>query len=122
MEIGNKNNIYVEIKNLLENAKKQVLTSINSTMTMTYYLIGKRIVEEEQLGDKSYGKYIVETLSTELTEEFGKNFSKRNIYLMIKFYQIYSQSEIVKSVISQSQNPFKLSWTHYIRLVRIINI
>ncbi|MGL5950070.1 MAG: DUF1016 N-terminal domain-containing protein [Cetobacterium sp.] len=123
MELESRNDIYSEIKNLLENARGKVLSAINSTMTMTYYLIGKRIVEEEQKGDTraGYGKELIKNISRTLTEEFGKGFTVRNLELIRKFYITYSQDEKTKSLISKSKNPFKLSWTHYIRLVRIEN-
>ncbi|MGL6132528.1 MAG: PDDEXK nuclease domain-containing protein [Fusobacteriaceae bacterium] len=123
MDLESKNDIYSEIKNLLENARGKVLSAINSTMTMTYYLIGKTIVEEEQEGDTraGYGKELIKNLSENLTEEFGKGFKRRNLETMRKFYLVYSQEEKTQSMIAFSENPFKLSWTHYIRLVRIEN-
>ncbi|MGL4864414.1 PDDEXK nuclease domain-containing protein [Cetobacterium sp.] len=124
MELKRDSHIYDEIKSLLENARKKVLSTVNSTMTMTYFLIGKNIVEEEQNGESraEYGKELIKNLAVQLTEEFGKGFTVRNLELIRKFYMTYSQDEKTKSVISFSENPFKLSWTHYIRLVRIQNI
>ncbi|MGL5951152.1 MAG: DUF1016 N-terminal domain-containing protein, partial [Cetobacterium sp.] len=95
MDLESRNDIYSEIKNLLENARGKVLSAINSTMTMTYYLIGKRIVEEEQEGNTraGYGKELIKNLSRTLTEEFGKGFTVRNLELIRKFYITYSQDE-----------------------------
>ena len=86
-------------------------------MTQTYWLVGQKIVEEEQNGESraKYGKAILKTLSTELSEEFGKGFSVDNLENMRKFYKAYSKSE------TASRN-FKLSWSHYIFLTRISNI
>lgn len=119
-----KDNLYHDIKSLLENARKKVLSTVNSTMTLTYFLIGKKIVEEEQNGElrAEYGKELIKNLATKLTKEFGKGFTVRNLELIRKFYMTYSEDEKTKSVISFSENPFKLSWTHYIRLVRIQNV
>jgi predicted nuclease of restriction endonuclease-like (RecB) superfamily len=82
-------------------------------MLTTYYEIGRRIVEQEQQGkeDANYGEYILVRLSKSLSGSFGRGFSKRNLELMRQFYLTY---RIAKSPISQS-----LSWTHYIRLIRI---
>lgn len=82
-------------------------------MIKTYYEIGRRIVEQEQQGKEvaNYGDYILVRLSESLSGSFGKGFSKRNLELMRQFYLTY---RIAKSPISQS-----LSWTHYIRLMRI---
>lgn len=119
-----KDNLYHDIKALLENARKKVLSTVNSTMTLTYFLIGKKIVEEEQNGElrAEYGKELIKNLATKLTKEFGKGFTVRNLELIRKFYMTYSEDEKTKSLISFSENPFKLSWTHYIRLVRIQNV
>ncbi len=101
------------IKELLEAARKDVVKQVNTTMLMTYFEIGRRIVEQEQKGESQadYGQYLLVHLSESLSGRFGKGFSKRNLELMRQFYLTY---KIAKSTISQS-----LSWTHYIRLMRI---
>lgn len=101
------------IRELLVEARQNVVKQINATMIKTYYEIGRRIVEQEQQGKKvaNYGDYILVRLSESLSGSFGKGFSKRNLELMRQFYLTY---RIAKSPISQS-----LSWTHYIRLMRI---
>ena len=101
------------IKELLEAARNNVVKQVNTTMLMTYFEIGRRIVEQEQNGasQANYGQYLIKRLSESLSGRFGKGFSKRNLELMRQFYLTY---RIAKSSISQS-----LSWTHYIRLMRI---
>ncbi len=116
MEIE-KRDIFVDIKNIIELSRKKVITSINSTMTTTYFLIGKRIVEEEQGGEKraEYGKSLIKNLSIRLTESYGKGFSERNLEQMRKFYLTYSISQTVSA-------EFKLSYSHYLTLMRVENI
>lgn len=101
------------IRVLLVEARQSVVKQVNATMIKTYYEIGGRIVEQEQQGKEvaNYGDYILVRLSESLSGSFGKGFSKRNLELMRQFYLTY---RIAKSPISQS-----LSWTHYIRLMRI---
>lgn len=101
------------IRVLLVEARQSVVKQVNATMIKTYYEIGRRIVEQEQQGKEvaNYGDYILVRLSESLSGSFGKGFSKRNLELMRQFYLTY---RIAKSAISQS-----LSWTHYIRLMRI---
>lgn len=101
------------IRVLLVEARLSVVKQVNATMIKTYYEIGRRIVEQEQQGKEvaNYGDYILVRLSESLSGSFGKGFSKRNLELMRQFYLTY---RIAKSPISQS-----LSWTHYIRLMRI---
>lgn len=101
------------IKQLLTEARKGIVRQVNTTMLNTYFEIGRRIVEQEQHGkdEANYGEYILVRLSESLSGSFGKGFSKRNLELMRQFYLTY---RIAKSPISQS-----LSWSHYIRLMRI---
>ena len=104
-----------DIKTLLHSAKDRVYQTINTTMTQTYWEIGKRIVHEEQAGEKraKYGKEIIKNLSLELTKEFGKGFSVDNLENMRKFYSAYPKSETVS-------RKFELSYSHYIFLSRIM--
>ena len=117
MDIEIKKDIYDEISNLLKEARKSIVSNINTTMTKTYFLIGKRIVEEEQNGNEraTYGKNLIKNLSKKLTNEFGKGFSERNIEQMRKFYKTYSIPQTLSA-------EFKLSWSHYLILMRMENI
>jgi len=105
-----------QVKQLLWEAQKGVVRSVNTIMVQTYFELGKRIVEHEQLGNEqsNYGEYILDRLSKDLSKEFGKGYSKRNLELIRKFYLTY---RIAKSPISQS-----ISWTHYLHLMRISNV
>ncbi len=111
------NNIYQEIKELLYSAKNRVYQTINTTMTETYFQIGKRIVEEEQGGEirAEYGKSLLKLISVQLINEFGKGFSVDNLENMRRFYLAFQKSETVS-------RKFELSWSHYIFLTRIENI
>ena len=117
MDIEIKKDIYDEISNLLKEARKSIVSNINTTMTKTYFLIGKRIVEEEQNGNERaiYGENLIKTLSKRLTEEFGKGFSKTNLKQMKSFYIAYRKGQTVS-------DQFKLSWSHYLILMRMENI
>lgn len=117
MDIEIRKNIYEEIRGLLKSARESIVSNVNSTMTKTYFLIGKRIVEEEQNGNEraEYGKSLIKNLSLELTKEFGKGFSQRNLEQMRKFYKVY---EIPQTLSAE----FKLSWSHYLILMRMDSI
>jgi hypothetical protein len=88
-------------------------------MAKTYFLIGKRIVEEEQDGNKraEYGKNLIKMLSEKLTKEFGKGFSETNLEQMRKFFKVYG---IPQTLSEEFQ--FNLSWSHYLILMRIEDI
>ena len=117
MKLKIKKDIYEEIHDLLYKARENIVSNINSTMTKTYFLIGKRIVEEEQNGNKraEYGKNLIKILSEKLTKEFGKGFSQRNLEQMRTFYVRYSIPQTLSA-------EFKLSWSHYLILMRIEDI
>src|SRR5690606_12088678 len=105
-----------KVTNLLKQARSSVVNSINRTMVYTYFEIGRMIVEEEQGGRvrAEYGKHILQELATRLTSEFGKGFSQRNLEQMRQFYLIYSKTQTVSA-------EFNLSWSHYLKLMRIDN-
>ncbi|ATV57531.1 PDDEXK nuclease domain-containing protein [Fusobacterium pseudoperiodonticum] len=119
MKMEIKKDIYQEIHDLLHNARQNIISNINSTMTKTYFLIGKRIVEEEQDGNKraEYGKNLIKMLSEKLTKEFGKGFSETNLEQMRKFFKVYG---IPQTLSEEFQ--FNLSWSHYLILMRIKDI
>lgn len=111
------NNIYQEIKKILQQARNKVYLTANSTMVEAYWQIGKRIVEEEQNGKEraEYGKSLIKTLSKRLFQEFGKGFSETNLEQMRKFYKVYE----IPQTLSEK---FRLSWSHYLILMRMEKI
>ncbi|MEA5403621.1 PDDEXK nuclease domain-containing protein [Arcicella sp. DC2W] len=117
-------NLSKKISDLLNEARKRVLQTVNHTMVLTYFEIGRMIVEEEQNGKEraDYGKQLLSELSHSLNKEFGKGFSITNLQQMRQFYLIYSKQQTlsVKSEKGQIEsNEFKLSWSHYLKLMRI---
>ena len=113
MEISN--NYINEIKKILKNARQKAYTAVNSAMVEAYWEIGRRIVEEEQRGKEraEYGKEIVKNLSKELTEEFGKGFSRRTLWEMRKLYVYFSDYEKVRTLFAQ------LTWSHFQKVLRV---
>lgn len=93
--------IFQQVAELLQNARQQVLRTVNSTMTITYFEIGRIIVEEEQRGKEraEYGKKLLKSLSKELTKEFGKGFSLVSLENIRKFYLTYSNSESLTRIL-----------------------
>ena len=117
MDIKLKKDIYEEIRGLLKSARENIVSTINSTMAKTYFLIGKKIVEEEQNGEEraEYGEELVKNLSLKLTKEFGKGFSKTNLKQMKSFYIAYRKGQTLS-------DQFRLSWSHYLILMRMENL
>ena len=125
-----KNDLVERIENLIQNTKKQTISTINTAMVYTYYEIGRMIIENEQQGEQraEYGKAVIKELSIRLTNKFGKGFSAQNLANMRQFYVIYSQNSSIfqtlsrKSAQTSFDNPkFTLSWSHYLKLMRIDN-
>ena len=105
-------NYYNEIKNELinNNVNRKVKNySINKNDLNTYYNVGKMLRE----AGKHYGDGIIEEYSKRLTGDLGKGYSKRNLWLMLRFYEL---KEKVQTVSAQ------LSWSHYCELLSFENI
>ena len=113
--MGISNNYINEIKKILKNARQKAYTAVNSAMVEAYWEIGRRIVEEEQRGKEraEYGKEIIKNLSKELTEEFGKGFSRRTLWEMRKLYVYFSDYEKVRTLFAQ------LTWSHFQKVLRV---
>ena len=133
-------NLVSEIRKILSEAKKNIATTVNTTMVITNWHIGQYIVEYEQGGKEraEYGTQLLKRLSEDLTKEFGQGFSYRNLQLFKKFYQTFP---IVQTLSAQSLNPetkkgqtvsakfsdkaiaslLKLNWSHFVRLLSVKN-
>jgi len=81
-------NLYKSISSLIAEARKSVRSTVNSAMVITYWNIGRLIVENEQGGKEraEYGKAVLKELSAKLTAEFGKGFELTNIKYMRQFF------------------------------------
>ncbi|WP_424945760.1 PDDEXK nuclease domain-containing protein [Candidatus Spongiihabitans sp.] len=106
---------HADIKQILEAARNRAHSAINAAMVEAYWLIGKRIVEEEQQGEKraTYGKRLLENLSIDLGQEYGKGFSYANLRNFRQFYLTYPGQKICYTVCS------KLSWSHNRLIMRV---
>ncbi len=120
------------VSEVLAQAKKNAKTAVNLAMVYAYYEIGRMIVEEEQHGQNraTYGKQILRELSGYLSKKYGKGYSAENLKLMRRFYMVYLHDQIGETVFTQFKNlpkvgtgrKFYLSWSHYLKLMRIDNI
>jgi len=107
----NVNPIFEEIKQLVNNSRQRVYTTVNSEMLNLYWNIGKIIMVIQQGNERAnYGETVLEKLSEKLTNEFGKGFSARNLRTMRKFYLVYPIWKTLSS---------KLTWSHYLELIKI---
>lgn len=103
---------YLQIKRLMEEARSSVTRTVNTTILSTYHEIGRTIIEDEQnhLDRAEYGKSLMETLSKDLSQDFGRGFSRSNIFNMRRFYLTYPKIQTLSG---------KLTWSHYCELLGI---
>ncbi len=122
---------------LIQYARQIAAKQVNLVQLMTYYSIGRWIVEEQQQGQSraQYGKQVIKKLSETLTEQFGRGFSEDTLKNARKFYLTYKDriSETVFSLFAiqksetvfsffEKETPFSLPWSHYLLLMRIKNL
>ena len=83
-------NFYENIKKLMSESRKHVVTYVNTTMLFTYWNIGKMIVEEQGGDSKAkYGNKLIAELSKQMTFDFGKGFDERNLRYMRQFICLF---------------------------------
>ena len=99
---------YADIKDILVQARNKAQSAVNSAMVEAYWLIGQRIVQEEQQGNSraGYGERLLENLSNALSASLGKGFSYANLRNFRQFYLTYPDQAICYTLCS------KLSWSH----------
>ena len=104
--------VYSSIKELMDNARNSVAKEVNNILIQTYWEIGRIIVEDEQgNSDRAeYGKQLITDLSKRIKKEYGKGFSKSNLFNMRNFYLCFPIFQTVSG---------KLSWSHYCELLSI---
>ncbi len=122
------------IVELLEMARCGAARAVNSVIASAYWEVGRRIVQEEQNGREKagYGERLMDRLSSDLMAQFGRGFSRSNVFQMRQFY--LAHLEIVQTPSGQSEAPgtvqtpsgqlqqlpaFPLSWSHYVRLLTV---
>lgn len=110
----NYSGLVLGIGNILEEARNRTYYQVNRILVKTYWEIGRRIVQFEQLGEGKarYGKNLIDKLSKDLKLQYGKGFGRDNLYFMRAFFFKYQKIETLSR---------KLSWSHYVELIKIDN-
>lgn len=113
----NKDVFFDDILQILTTARENTYTIINTEMVEAYWLMGKRIVEEEQKGATKtiYGESMLKILSIDLIDKFGKGFSYANLRNFRQFHLTYPEDSICYTLCS------KLSWSHNRLIMRLEN-
>ena len=98
--------LFEKIEGVIKSSRKKVRQHVNNVLLITYWQIGKIIIEDELKGNyrADYGKEVLKSLSEQLTSDFGKGFDIRNLQYMKQFYKNFPIANALRS---------ELSWTHY---------
>ncbi len=113
-EVNYQKPLFNEIKNLIEESRLQVARTVNTTMSLLYWNIGKKINQEiSQERTENYGKQIVATLWRQLEKEYGNSFSEKNLRRMMQFESLFPDEKMVCSMMKQ------LSWSHIKEIIPI---
>ena len=104
-----------DIRTIITRARNRAYQSINEVLIRSNWEIGKRIVEEEQLGKQraDYGIQLIKSISQQLTTEFGSGYGVRNLAYFKQLYQYFPDWEILHARV---QN---LTWTHLKSILRV---
>ncbi len=117
MELGmDRNSVFLnDIREIVETGLRQAYQGVSSIMINTYWLVGKRIVEEEQHGEvrAKYGIGLMDFLAVELSKEYANGFSARDLRNYRQFYLSFSDFEIWYARVPN------LKWTHFRSLLRV---
>jgi predicted nuclease of restriction endonuclease-like (RecB) superfamily len=134
------------IAEVLSSARQAAARSVNALMTASYWETGRRIVEAEQKGKRraGYGEQLIERLSVDLTEQFGRGFSRQNLWQMRQFFLTWDVNQIlqtpsgeftklqtasgesliklsnsVRLTLTDLAQAFVLPWSAYVRLLSV---
>ena len=108
-------NFVADIHSIIEQGRHQAYTTVSLVSLITYWNVGRRIVEEEQHGEirATYGTQLIKNLADELTPIYGKTYSKRNLDYYKKFYILFPDIEIVNTRVHN------LDWSHVRRVLSV---
>jgi predicted nuclease of restriction endonuclease-like (RecB) superfamily len=116
MELANINSEIVnQIRGIIEQARNNVIVTVNNELLLSYWQIGKLIADSEKangLNDATARSFIL-AISKVLTKELGRGFSRSNLFNMRNFYLNYSDVQTVSG---------QLSWSHYCELLAVSDI
>lgn len=103
-----------ELAILIEQSRRQVAVAAKSAVTILFWHVGKRINQHILQNKRAeYGKQIVPTVSAQLENRYGRNFTEKNVRRMMQFAEQFTDEQIVVTVSRQ------LSWSHILNILPI---
>ncbi len=113
-DVNNYETLKSQIGELLILGRENAGRAVNTILVQTYWHIGKHIVEFEQGGNEKseYGSSVLDRLSKDLTLEYGKGFSRSNLFLIRQFFLKFQKIQTVSG---------QLSWSHFCEILKADN-
>lgn len=82
--------IVQDIREIIDSAQNYAYRAVNVALVFRNWLVGKRISEEELKGDRAkYGAKLIKKISSELTKDYGKGFTRSSVYRFVQFYEAF---------------------------------
>lgn len=108
-------NVVKDVRSIIESGVKTAYDSANAVQIATYWYVGKRIIEEEQSGQKraEYGKELIKTIAENLRKDYGDSYSEKNLRSFRKFYSLFDSPDIWNACVPN------LRWTHFRSLLKV---
>ena len=104
--------LVAELRKLIDSARQRAAVAVNAELTLLYWQIGNRILREVLAGQRAgYGEQIVSALGRQLTQEYGRGFSAKNLRHMIRLAEVFPDEAKVSALRRE------LSWTHIKSLI-----
>ncbi len=109
--------LVADVRNIIEEGRRHAFAAAGQAAILTYWNVGRRIVEEEQQGNAraNYGKGLIPALANRLMTEYGHGYGRRNLAYYRKFYLEFRDLEILHTRV---QN---LNWSHIRRILSVTN-
>jgi predicted nuclease of restriction endonuclease-like (RecB) superfamily len=106
--------LLADVCQIIDVARQRVASAVNAELTQLYWQIGRRINSEILQGQRAeYGKQVIAELAKQLTTEFGKGWSERQLRYCLRVADTFPEAEILHTVCSQ------LSWSHLRLIIQI---
>ena len=112
LNLPDTSSLLTELRQVIEVARQSAAVAVNASLTLMYWRIGERVRSEVLQGERAgYGEQIVATLSRQLSIEFGRSFSEKNMRHMLRFSEGFADESIVSTLSRQ------LAWSHFLELI-----
>lgn len=113
-QMDSHSSLLAELRQLIDSARQRVAMTVNAELTLLYWQIGRRIHAEVLQGQRAeYGKQIIITLAQQLTADYGKGWSEKQLRHCLRVAEIFSDEAILSALRRE------LSWTHIKALIYV---